>query len=129
MQMDTEEAAVPSSQDAGGKKVPEAPGTESKALSAEAEAPTGQALHGGSPHSNGGTSAEQEPKPALPAPQADTGDSELQRRKAALLQRVRISRPPPPPPPPPHACVGTCHTTVVQSTCLCTFEVHCLLCL
>ena len=89
MQMDSKETLQPS-QDAAEEAALEAPGTESKALSAEPKTLTEQPIHEGSSHSNSGTSAEQEPKPALPAPQADTGATELQRRKAALLQQVRF---------------------------------------
>ncbi len=87
------------------EQIAQAPGIETKLLSAEAEAPIGQPFHEGLSHGNGNTSAEQEPRLTVPAIQADMSDTELQRRKAALLQRVRISQQC------PHACVGTCHTT------------------
>ena len=112
MQMDSKEAAVHPSQDAAEESAIEAAVTESKTISTESEALTEQPIHEGSFHSNGGTSAEQAPKPALPAPQADMGDAELQCRKAALLQRVWFLHTC------QHACSGTCHTTVVDNACL-----------
>lgn len=57
-------------------------------------------------------SAEQDKIAVVLAPQADMGDTELQRRNAALLQRVRplqLCQ---------HVCTGTCPTTVAGHICL-----------
>ena len=93
MQMNSKETASQSSQDAAADTVPQASGIDSKLLSAEAEAITEQPSREVPSHSNGSTLAEQEQKPAEPAPQADVKDTELQRRKAALLQQVRTVKP------------------------------------
>lgn len=96
--------ALQLSQDTAANPVPQASGTESNVLIAEAKAITEQPCYETPSHSNGGTSAEQEQKPADSEPQADVKDTELQRRKAALLQRVRIFQSC------KCTCVSACHT-------------------
>ena len=104
IQIDGEELTMPGSS-GGAEQTAQAPGTEPKLLSAEAETSMEQPSHDGLSHGNGSTSAEQAPRLTDPVPQADASDTELQRRKAALLQRVRISQQC------PHALTGTCQTT------------------
>ena len=93
MQMTGDGKLMPGSESVEEQKTPEVSGVEHEAPAAEAEEPIAWPPHESPSHSHNSTSAEQEKaRLAEPVPEADLSDIELQRRKAALLQQVKLLR-------------------------------------
>ena len=94
MEMENKEGNEPAEGEAALQATPAGSDSHSKPPNAQAGSQIAQQMHEYVPHRNGSTSAKVEGKQAGFSSKPDTNDTELQRRKAALLQQVRLCQSP-----------------------------------
>lgn len=92
--MEHKEGNAPAEGEAEPQATPADSDSHSKPPNAEDGSQTAQQMHEFVTHKNGSTSAKVEGKQAESSGKPDTNDTELQRRKAALLQQVRLCQSP-----------------------------------